>query len=188
MGRGAGMSAPKVIPVLQGELSVSDDPNVVLSCILGSCIATCLFDPTARVGGMNHILLPGRKGEAVAHNKFGVFAMEALINGLMQKGARKSNLVAKIFGGASTFENGLAIGVSNAAFVRDFLETEAIPIAAESVGGKQARRVRFFPTTGHAKQMLTAEAVPIEAPRPPKPVQGRRPAVPPGGSGEVELF
>lgn len=182
------MTASKVIPVLQGELSVSGDNDVILSCILGSCVATCLYDAKARVGGMNHILLPGRRGDAVAHNKFGVFGMEALINELMHIGARKSNLVAKIFGGASTFENGLGIGEANAAFVRDFLQTESIPIAAESIGGKQARRVRFFPATGHAKQMLTAEPVPMENLPPPKPARDRRPAVPPGVSGEVELF
>ncbi|MDF0600066.1 chemotaxis protein CheD [Psychromarinibacter sp. C21-152] len=178
----------KVVTVMQGELSVSGDPTVVMSCILGSCVATCLYDPSARVGGMNHILLPGRRGEAVAHNKFGVFAMETLINELMHIGARKPKLVAKIFGGASTFDNGLAIGAANAAFVRDFLETESIPIAAESIGGRQARRVRFFPESGHAKQLLTAEAVPAEELRPQKPARDRRPAVPPGGSGEVELF
>ncbi|WP_172293919.1 chemotaxis protein CheD [Pseudoruegeria sp. HB172150] len=182
-------SNPKVIAVCQGELSVSGDPNVVLSCILGSCIAACLWDPTARVGGMNHILLPGRRNDASGHNKFGVFAMEALINELMHIGGRKTNLVAKIFGGANTFENGLGIGEANAAFVRDFLEAESIPIKAESIGGRQARRVRFFPESGHAKQLLTAEAVPIEETKPPKtPPRDRRPAVPPGGSGEVELF
>ncbi len=179
----------RVIPVCQGELSASGDPNVVLSCILGSCIATCLYDPRARVGGMNHILLPGRPGEGAAHNKFGIFAMEALINEMMHLGAAKRNLVAKIFGGASTFENGLGIGESNAVFVREFLEMEAIPIAAESVGGKQARRVRFFPESGHAKQMLTAEAVTVESAAPAKVrTRDRQPATPAPSSGEVELF
>ncbi len=178
----------KVIAVCQGELSVSGDPDVVLSCILGSCVATCLWDPAARVGGMNHILLPGNRNDARNHNKFGVFSMEALINEMMHAGARKPNLIAKVFGGASTFENGLAIGASNAAFVREFLEAEGIPIAAESLGGKQARRVRFVPATGQAKQMLTADPVPADPPKPARAPTGRRPAVPPKGSGEVELF
>lgn len=179
----------QIISVGQGELSVSGDPDVILSCILGSCIATCLFDPTVKVGGMNHILLPGRREDTTRHNKFGVFSMEALINEMMHLGARKSNLVAKIFGGASTFENGLGIGEKNALFVREFLEAEGIPIAAESVGGKQARRVRFFPASGQAKQMLTAETVPADVIAPKKSVtKDRQPAVPSAGSGELELF
>ncbi len=175
----------KVINVCQGELSASRDANVVLSCILGSCIATCLHDPIAGVGGMNHILLPGTRGGSPKHNRFGVFSMEALINEMMHLGARKKNLTAKVYGGASTFESGLGIGAKNAAFVKEFLQAEGIPIEFESVGGKQARRVRFVPKTGQAKQMLTAEAVSnTKAP----PTRERLRATPSSNSGEVELF
>lgn len=175
----------RVVPVWQGELSVSGNPDVVLSCILGSCIATCLHDPLVRVGGMNHILLPGRRSDDIVCNRFGVYAMESLINELMHLGARRSNLVAKVFGGASTFENGLGIGKANAAFVRDFLHRESIPITAESVGGRKARRVRFFPQSGEAKELF-ADALVEDAPS----VNGREVsrAAPPKGSGEIELF
>lgn len=173
----------KSISVCQGDLSVSRDPEVVLTCILGSCIATCLHDPQAKVGGMNHILLPGTRGSDSRHNKFGVYSMEALINELMRNGALKRNLVAKIYGGASTFKSDLGIGEQNAAFVKSFLQAEGIPIQIESTGGKQARRIRFFPHTGEAKQMLTAESV-SQAP----PPRARRAAVPAASSGEVELF
>jgi len=177
------------IVVCQGELAVSGDPDVMLSAILGSCIATCLWDPKAQIGGMNHILLPGRGTGNRQENKYGVFAMEALINELMQNGARKSNLTAKVFGGARTFENGLRIGDANAAFVRQFLEVEGIPIEAESTGGTQARRVRFFPQTGRAKQMLTSEE--IQPTLPPKKAlvpSAAKVATPAESSGEVELF
>ena len=178
----------KSITVCQGELAVSGDCNVTLSAVLGSCIATCLWDREARLGGMNHILLPGRLSDAGVGNKYGVYAMEALINELMKIGARKSNLVAKIFGGARTFENGLRIGDANAQFVHDFLELESIPIIAESIGGSQARRVRFFPESGHAKQLLTIDPVPA-APKPEIASSGaKKAAIPGGSSGEVELF
>ena len=68
----------------------------------------------------------------------------------------------------------------------DFLE--AAPENWIGIGGRQARRVRFFPQSGNAKQMLTAEAVPADTAPPRSPIRDRRPAVPPGGSGEVELF
>lgn len=177
----------RVVPVCQGELSVSAEKDVVLSCILGSCIATCLHDPQIGAGGMNHILLPGRRHEDGAHNRFGVYAMESLINELMRLGASRRNLVAKFFGGATTFDNGLGIGRANAVFVREFLDHEGIPIAASSVGGRQARRIRFYPHTGEAKEMLTADT-PAEPSRPRAASPGRLPAVPPGGSGRVELF
>lgn len=178
----------KTIAVRQGELAASGDPNVVLSAVLGSCVATCLWDRTARLGGMNHILLPGRRNATEAGNKYGVYAMEALINELLTIGARKADLVAKIFGGARTFENGLRIGDANVGFVRQFLQAEKIPIVAESIGGNQARRVRFFPENGEAKQMLTVEPPHTQgnlntAPETPAP-----PALTSPGSVKIELL
>lgn len=179
----------RIIVVCQGELAVSGDQNVALSAVLGSCIATCLWDPERRVGGMNHILLPGCGNGGKRENKYGIFAMEALINELMRNGAVKSNLRAKVFGGARTFQNGLRIGEANAEFVRNFLKVECIPIEAESVGGTQARRVRFFPESGNAKQMMTIDE--MESPQS-TPVRARigskKIVVPTQGSGEVELF
>ncbi len=182
-------SSDKTITVCQGELAVSGDPHMMLSAVLGSCIATCLWDPVTRSGGMNHILLPGRRNRDDSGNKYGIFAMEALINELMKTGAAKTNLVAKIFGGAQTFDNGMRIGESNARFVRHFLEVESIPILAESVGGQSARRVRFFPESGRAKQLLTVDPVvsPDKATQQQQPMAASA-ALPAKNSGEVELF
>ena len=177
------------IQVLQGEFSVSGEPNVVLSAILGSCVATCLWDPENRLGGMNHILLPGSQDASSQENKYGVFAMESLINGLMKLGASKSDLVAKIFGGARTYENCLQIGESNANFVREFLKSEGIQIKAASLGGSQARRVRFYPESGLARQMLTGDPIPVPTPVLELPSnRSNRSALPVRNSGEVELF
>lgn len=176
----------RTITVCQGELAVSGEPGVSLSAILGSCVATCLWDPRAKVGGMNHILLPGRADQGPTGNKYGIFAMEALINDLMKAGARKGALRARIFGGAQTFENGLGIGAANAEFVRGFLETEGIPIVSASVGGTQSRRIRFTPSDGRVEERLTqlAAADPDE----PTVSRVRRRTLSDGGSGTVELF
>jgi chemotaxis protein CheD len=89
--------------VIQGEFKVSDDPNVVLSTILGSCVAACMRDPVAGVGGMNHFLLPGQaNGTGGEATRYGVHLMELLINGLLKKGARRERIEAKIIGGAKT--------------------------------------------------------------------------------------
>lgn len=182
-------SQTKPIIVCQGELAVSRDPGAVLSSVLGSCIATCLWDKTARVGGMNHILLPGSQVGSSGARLQGAFSMEALINELMKIGARKANLVAKVFGGAQTYDNGFGIGKANAEFVHSFLETEGIPIVASSTGGKSARRVLFYPDTGRAQQKIVSDKPDLAVATGSRvPDAAKTTAIPPRKSGEVDLF
>lgn len=110
--------------VVQGEFSVSDDENVMLTTVLGSCIATCMYDPFARVGGMNHFLLPGDQSASSNGVVYGVHAMELLINALLRNGARKDRLKAKVFGGARMISNLSDVGRMNTVFARDFLAKE----------------------------------------------------------------
>ncbi|SMX46208.1 chemotaxis protein CheD [Maliponia aquimaris] len=163
----------QVINVVQGEFSISEQAEVMLTTVLGSCIAVCMFDPMRRIGGMNHFLLPSREGEHVANVRYGAYAMELLINGLLRQGADRSELRAKMFGGASMMGNLRDIGASNAAFARKFLSDEGIPCVAESVGGTSARRIRFWPTTGRVRQLMVSgdvAALPVEKPAPiPRP-------------------
>jgi len=149
-------SRQEIITVVQGEFHISDDPNVMLSTILGSCVAVCIYDANARVGGMNHFLLPGREGDQSSNVKYGTFAMEMLINGLIKAGADRFQLQAKLFGGARMTANMSDIGGSNVAFGQKFLSDEGITCVAESIGGTQARRIQFVPTTGAARQKLVA--------------------------------
>lgn len=163
----------KLVNVIQGEFEISDSPEVILTTVLGSCIAVCMFDPQRRIGGLNHFLLPKRDGGEGANVRYGAYAMELLINGLLRSGADRARLQAKIFGGASMMGNLRDIGASNAVFARSFLKDEGIPCIAESVGGTSARRIRFWPTTGRVRQlMVAADAVslPVEKPAPiPRP-------------------
>ncbi|SFE08840.1 chemotaxis protein CheD [Roseivivax sediminis] len=146
--------------VVQGEFEVSNDPGIVLTTLLGSCVATCLCDPAAGVGGMNHFLLASHDGGAGANERYGSYAMEVLINGLLKLGARKSRLEAKIFGGATMAGRMGRIGEANCAFARDYLDTEKIPLVSSSLGGDRARRLRYVPVTGQAQMLFVAEAVP----------------------------
>ncbi len=140
------------VTVLQGEYRVSTSPTVVFSTVLGSCIAACIYDDQVGVGGMNHFLLASSTASDSVNARYGVHAMELLINGIMKKGARRENLKAKVFGGAKMSANLSDIGASNADFVQRFLRDEGIPVISSSVGGTSARRVRFHPTTGAAQQ------------------------------------
>ncbi|MCA0848977.1 MAG: chemotaxis protein CheD [Salipiger thiooxidans] len=170
----------KLINVIQGEYRISDDPACVLSTVLGSCAAVCLTDPDAKIGGMNHFLLPHRAGREGEDVRYGAYSMELLINGLLKRGARKNRMTAKLFGGAKMLTQLRDIGVSNVAFAREFLQSEGIPIASESTGGNAARRIRFWPTDGRVKQFI----VPGEVERVAPPVV----APPPPSSGEITLF
>lgn len=173
----------RLVHVIQGEFGVSDDPSVVFTTILGSCVATCMWDGIAGVGGMNHFLLPGERDGGSDLMRYGVNAMELLINGLLQKGAARARLQAKLFGGAHVINNLADVGAQNAEFATRFLNAEGITCAASSLGGERARRVRFWPTSGRAGQMMIDAAMP-EVMR----TERARAAPAPSAAGSVELF
>lgn len=176
----------RVVHVVQGEYMVVAEPGVVLTTILGSCVATCLWDASAGVGGMNHFLLPGDESSGSDSMKYGINAMELLVNGLLQRGASRARMQAKLFGGAHVIQNLSDIGQKNAEFAHKFLKMEGIACAGESLGGDRARRIRFWPQTGRAAQMLLESSHPevVTAER-------KRPAAAPSApsaAGSVELF
>ncbi len=154
------------VKLLPGEYFVSGD-DIVLSTVLGSCVAACMWDRTARVGGMNHFMLPGENRTSEADpiglsGRYGVFAMEQLINELIKHGARKANLEAKLFGGGSVLKNftALTVGERNAEVVLDFLQTEGIRVASQDLLDVYPRRVAFFPISGRALCRRLAQADP----------------------------
>ena len=146
-------TAVKRVHIIQGEFKIANDPDVVLSTILGSCVAACLRDPVAGVGGMNHFLLPGTGGMGGGDaTRYGVHLMELLINGLLKQGARRDRLEAKIFGGAKTIASFSNVGEQNAAFAVQFLKDEGIRLVGSSTGGESGRKVEFWPVSGRARQ------------------------------------
>ncbi|MDE0589476.1 chemotaxis protein CheD [Halocynthiibacter sp. C4] len=112
---------------------------------------------------MNHILLPDSISNSGIENLHGAAAMEVLINALLKRGASKSRLRGKIFGGAQMVSGLSSIGKANGTFVRNFLRQEGIPIDAECLGGVSARRVEFSPVSGHARQKLMKAQVEEQA-------------------------
>ena len=145
------------VHVGQGEFEVTDRHNLVFSTILGSCVSACIRDPSLGIGGMNHFLLPAAPGSGADDRRYGVQAMELLVNALLAMGANRHRLEAKVFGGGRMSAGLVDIGSKNVTFVRQFLGDEGIPIVGESLGGLQARRIHFWPATGRAKQQLVAD-------------------------------
>lgn len=155
----------------------------MMTTVLGSCVATCLYDPEIGVGGMNHFLLPDGGSDDGGTKLYGVHLMELLINNLLRLGADKSRLKAKLFGGGKVIAGFSDIGMRNVKFAREFLLDEDLPCLSESLGGDVGRRVRFWPTTGQAR-VMTLDTVIDSIPEPkPRPVSEK---VDPGG--DLELF
>jgi chemotaxis protein CheD len=142
------------IQITQGELHVTNDPAHVLTTVLGSCVAACIRDPIANVGGMNHFLLPKSDASDGRATDYGVNAMELLINGILKLGGERERLEAKLFGGANVVAVSTAIGWQNAAFAEQFLADEGIRVVGGDLRGTYARKIQFWPVSGRAKQIL----------------------------------
>lgn len=145
-------SGLKTVSIHIGEYVASSNP-IVISTFLGSCVAACLFDRKNLIGGMNHILVPG-KARFVDFNsaaRFSINAMELLINAMLKLGADRKKIIAKVFGGANVIpglseEN--SVGAKNAAFVLEFLRNERIRVLARDLGGYKSRKIFFHTDTG----------------------------------------
>lgn len=134
-------------------LFASKDPYMVQT-ILGSCVAICLWDPVAKIGGINHYMLPTWNGNDLASPKYGNIAIERLIERMLQLGSRIGNLEAKIFGGGdliSTDRSVMLIGERNIRVARIILEERNIPIIASSTGGRKGRKILFFTDNGEVR-------------------------------------
>jgi chemotaxis protein CheD len=125
--------------------------DMLLVTVLGSCVAACIRDHKSGIGGMNHFMLPdGGEGALGKSARYGIYAMEVLVNHLIKLGAQRDRLVAKVFGGGAVlpgFET-MNIGERNAEFVLKYLDTERITVQAKDLKGDSARKIYFFPQSG----------------------------------------
>lgn len=141
------------VQVTQGDAYVTTDEQEVLTTILGSCIAACVRDPVSRVGGMNHFLLAQGRGDDSGHTRYGINAMEILINGILKRGGKRDRLEAKLFGGASVIAGLSDVGASNVAFAEQYLADEGIALIGGDTRGRAARRIQYWPVAGRARQL-----------------------------------
>ena len=163
----AGALSPCVRHIAAGEHAIGSRADEAIATTLGSCVAACLWDPAAGIGGMNHILLPDREGSAQRVTGVGAAAMEQLVNALLKAGGERGRLRAKAFGGANMIRGLRDIGALNTAFLLDYLRREGIPCDGQSLGGTRARQVRFWPHGGAAQQRFLSkiELPPVQPPR-----------------------
>jgi chemotaxis protein CheD len=175
------------VKVLPGEFFVHDEDLLIMTT-LGSCIAACLWDRDRRIGGMNHFMLPDGGG-AGDSGRYGSYAMELLINEMIKRGANRSSMEAKVFGGGAVISgmNSLNVGERNTHFVLDYLRTERISVVSKDVLDIYPRKVCFLPASGKAmvKRLASANTDALVA-------QERAAAAKPvpagSGGGSVDLF
>lgn len=140
----------RLAPMLVGMSAtrIARSPAVLVSLGLGSCIGIALYDPSTRIGGMAHIMLPYRNEAKDQSNpaKFADSALELMVSQMGAKGVRPRNVHAKIFGGANMFRNlhgSPTIGERNIVTVRQELERHKIRLVAEDIGGYAGRSISF---------------------------------------------
>ena len=142
--------APLRVYLAPGRLYASGE-DVQVTTILGSCVSVCIWDAQAQVGGINHFLLPSG---SPASPRFGESAVALLIGRVLELGAQRGRLTAKVFGGACVLEafraDQWSLGTRNVEIAREQLAAAAIPVVGEDVGGDLGRKLVFHVRTGAA--------------------------------------
>lgn len=154
--RGRHIYGAKILP---GEFYVTTHEEYI-STVLGSCVSACIRDRIFGIGGMNHFMLPhtseycsGQWGSCAvsSETRYGINAMEQLINTILKNGGDRRNLEVKVFGGGRILQQMTDIGRRNIHFVREYIEAEGLTLLAEDLGDIYPRKVLFFPRTGGVK-------------------------------------
>lgn len=160
----------EILIIHPGEYHTTN-ADVIISTVLGSCVSVALHDPAASVGGLNHFMLTGstqlNSNILMEENaRYGIFAMEILVNEILKLGAKRSSLIAKVFGGGHVLHGPTTNNIpdANIKFALEYLELERIPITSHDVGGTEARKILFFPRTARVllKRFAGSSAKPVE--------------------------
>lgn len=135
--------------VMPGEMHIGTQPEMITTT-LGSCIAVICWDPALQIGGLNHFMLPCSSSHQQDGPRYGAYAMEMLINGLIHLGSSKRRLQLKCFGAAQISGFGPSVSSSNINFIRRYIANERLQLVGEDLGGQQPRQVKFNPYSGKA--------------------------------------
>lgn len=146
---------PELIRVGMADYKVGSSPATIISYGLGSCIGISIYDPQTKIGGLLHIMLPDSTQSRPSENpaKFADTGIPLMLADILQLGASRSRLVAKLAGGAQMFAFANAtdimrVGARNAAAAKKILQDLRIPVLAEDTGGTYGRTVQIDLATG----------------------------------------
>ena len=149
------MMSDNEIRIKMAEYEIAEPPHVLVTLGLGSCIGLALYDKYTKVSGLIHYMLPESNGKTDPA-KYADTGIPNLIEKMIEVGAKRRNIIAKIVGGAKMFSFGndssvMNIGQRNAEAAKEILKKEKIKIIAEDTGENFGRTMRFFTDTGEVK-------------------------------------
>lgn len=133
-----------------GEVFVTGD-NMVISTVLGSCVAVCLWNEDRRTGGMNHVMLPVCRETDPVSTRFGNIATFVLYDLMKKNGGR--GVHARVFGGACRLSSeghciSIGVGKRNVEITLAVLDKLGIPVVGKDVRGNKGRKILFDVHTG----------------------------------------
>jgi len=139
--------------LIPGKIFAAAQPFAI-STIIGSGVALCLWDSEHRIGGANHFILPEGPEDSVNSTRYANVANDALLKRMLDLGAQRNSLEARIFGGslpAVTFSSGGdCVGERNVQVVTLFLKMNSIRLVQSEVGGTRGRKLVFQTDDGRA--------------------------------------
>jgi len=133
---------------------ICTDPQWITT-VLGSCVAVCFYDKKQNIGGMNHYMLPYWNGDGLESPKFGNVAILQLFQKMLENGAKKEDIVCKIFGGAEVLgehRSVFNVGQRNIQLAYKLVAELGIFVMSSSTGGKVGRKIHFNTGTGEVLQ------------------------------------
>jgi chemotaxis protein CheD len=154
------------IIVKVADLRAGAGTDILVTIGLGSCVGIVLYDATAHVGGLAHVLLPspalGRQDSNPA--KFPQTAVPLLLEQMAQRGASIRRISARLIGGASMFSGvgapgTIQMGERNVVASRQALHQHGVAIVGEATGGDFGRTVRLFVADGRIEVSSVAHGV-----------------------------
>ena len=145
--------------VFAGQFLITSVP-ALLTTVLGSCIAVCLWDKENHIGGINHYLLPGTPDDDTGDPTRGMAATHMLVRSMLNRRVKLENLEAKVFGGCNSLYKSsdvFRIGKRNSEIAFEILDHYGIPVAAQHVGGGHGRKIVFNTATGKVRMRLLTQ-------------------------------
>jgi chemotaxis receptor (MCP) glutamine deamidase CheD len=133
--------------LLAGDVFATTEPTEVRT-ILGSCVSVCLWDHRRSIGGVNHYLAPASLKGDKRFGRYGALAIPRLIKSVLDLGAKRPDLRAKVFGGGKVLDLQCDVGAENFMLACKLLRREGIKVLDWDVGGRNGRGVRFQTHTG----------------------------------------
>jgi len=137
---------PEIIDLYTGDVKVSQGNSLLITKAIASCVAIAVFDSFLRVGGMAHVMLPGKapKSYDYEESRFAQNAIDSLVGQMEDKGCKTENMETIVVGGGNVLRREQdSVGMDNLQSVKDILQDKKIKIVAEESGGYERRGLKL---------------------------------------------